>query len=128
MRAEFKAIPEGTVAPPIVLLCNSIEPVYVEPRLASKKYKKVGKEVKSKLLRCIQNGWSIINVTIILPRLLNDSTSTTRQPSRLFKASKERDLGVMIHMMSGSLKNKKVTNKKYEYQNDHCFCLSLFDY
>lgn len=39
-------------------------PVYVQTVLAAKKYKKVGKEVRAKLLRFIQKGWTIINVRL----------------------------------------------------------------
>jgi hypothetical protein len=37
----------------MTLVCNELEPVYVEHRFASKKYKKVGKESRAKLIKCI---------------------------------------------------------------------------
>lgn len=64
MRAGFVEMSEVSKAPKVEVVCNSIEPIYVEARLATKKYKKVSKQAKFRLLRCIENGWSIINVTL----------------------------------------------------------------
>ena len=53
MRASFKEIEEGQHPPQIQLAFQEMTPIYVEHRQATKKYKKVGKEVRTKLLRCI---------------------------------------------------------------------------
>ena len=63
MRAEVKTIEAGcSPSCKVELVFNYMEPIYVEHHQATKKYKKVGKEAKAKLLKCIQKGWSIINV------------------------------------------------------------------
>ena len=65
MRAEIKDIESALPrSQQISLVFKQMTPIYVEPRQTTKRYKKVGKEVKAKLLRCIQKGWSIINVRI----------------------------------------------------------------
>jgi hypothetical protein len=63
MRAILKTIqPSSPQTQQIQLICNQVEPQYVTQRKTTKKYKKVGKEVRAKLIRCILNGWTIINV------------------------------------------------------------------
>lgn len=53
MRTVAIDILPNTRVPQIELVCNKVEPVYVETCLASKKYKKVSKEARARLLRCI---------------------------------------------------------------------------
>lgn len=54
MRAEIKIINEdATSGQQIQLVCNEMTPIYVEHHFAGKRYKKVGKEAREKLLRCI---------------------------------------------------------------------------
>lgn len=62
MRAVIQEITPQENQSAIIVICNKIEPHYVETRLASKKYKKVSKAAKARLLKCIEKGWSIINV------------------------------------------------------------------
>lgn len=62
MRAQVTAVLPNTTKPSIEIICNPLEPIFVALRRPTKHYKKVGKEARAKLLRCIQNGWSIINV------------------------------------------------------------------
>ena len=65
MRAAVQEIEPSTTVPAIEIICNQMEPVYVSANLATKKYKKVSKVARARLLKCIEKGWSIINVTII---------------------------------------------------------------
>lgn len=65
MRATYQELMPAQTPPPIQLICNQIEPVYVAARIASKQYRKVSKKTKAHLLKCIQKGWSIINVNLI---------------------------------------------------------------
>jgi hypothetical protein len=62
MRAQVKDLLPGNSGFNMEIICNCMEPIYVERQQPTKKYKKVGKEARAKLIRCIQNGWSIINV------------------------------------------------------------------
>ena len=54
MRAEYRIIGEEMrTCQDIQVVCNEIVPNYVKIKLASKKYKKVGKETREKLINCI---------------------------------------------------------------------------
>jgi hypothetical protein len=62
MRAVVQEITPQDNQFAVIVICNKIEPHYVETRLATKKYKKVSRAAKARLLKCIEKGWSIINV------------------------------------------------------------------
>lgn len=62
MRAEVVDLAAESAVRNVEIVCNQLEPEYVERVPATKKYRKVGKETRSKLLRFIQSGWSIVNV------------------------------------------------------------------
>ena len=63
MRATIQELSPNQYVPAIQIIYNQMEPVYVEPHLATKKYKKVSKAARARLLKCIEKGWTIINVT-----------------------------------------------------------------
>lgn len=93
MRTVAIDILPNTRAPPIELVCNKVEPVFVETRLALKKYKKVSKEARARLLRCIEKGWSIINVPFHLTQVskkfgINYSTAKSIVQNQKKKALK----------------------------------------
>ena len=66
MRAGVMEIVSDIPVHRIELVYNTIDPHFVESRLATKKYRKVSKEAKFRLLKCIENGWSIINVRLLI--------------------------------------------------------------
>lgn len=93
MRAVVQTLPYGLPASPVEVICNQLEPVLVSPRRPAKHYKKVGKEVRAKLLKCVQNGWSIINVLCSPFRSLANLQSTIQPPSRLCRTTGKRARG-----------------------------------
>lgn len=50
--------------PHIEVICSKMEPIMIEHRFPVKRYKKVSQQARERVIRCIECGWTIINVAL----------------------------------------------------------------